>query len=159
MKNLLPALLGLAFLFACLWGARIWVERQLTDQVSAEVVSFKFAPTSATTGRVEVKLEVRNPTKLKATFKGLDGTLSVADQGYAWTLDGLQPGDRLAAGQTRAVTMLVPLTLSDVMGTAATGILTGRVEASFTGTLVASAFGVEVELPLTEQRRLSLWRR
>ena len=159
MKTWVPALVGLLFLLACLYGARAYVQKQLTDQVTAEVTSFGFQTTSPTTGRVEVRVDVRNPTKLNGRFERLDGTLMVAGRSYVWTLDGLQPGDGIGAGQTRTVTVLVPLTLADVVGTAATGILTGRVEASFRGAVVASALGIEVEVPVDEQRRLSLWRR
>lgn len=159
MKAWIPALVGLLFLVACAWGGYAWIDKQLSGNVTAEVVSFGFTSTSPTTGRVELKLEVRNPTKLKGTFKRLDGTLTVADRSYEWTLDGLQPGDRIAAGEVRTVTVVVPLTLGDVLGTAATGLLTGRVEASFHGTLVAAAFGIKVEIPVSEERRLTLWRR
>lgn len=159
MKAWVPAVVGLLFLLACLWGARVYVEKQLTDNLTAEIVAFGFTATSPTSGLVEVKVEVRNPTKLKGTFERLDGTLSVADRTYDWSLDGLQPGDRIAGGETRSVTVAVPLTLGDVLGTAATGLLTGKVDASFHGALVASSFGVEVEVPVSQERRLSLWRR
>ena len=159
MKTWLPALIGLLFLVACLFGARWYVQQQLTGNVTAEVVAFGFTATSPTTGRVELKLDVANPTKLKGRFERLDGTLSVGGRTFDWTLDGLQPGDTILGGEIRTITVVVPLTAADVIGTAATGILTGRVEASFRGRLVASAFGIEVEVPVNDERRLTLWRR
>jgi len=159
VRSWLPALVGLIVLVLCLVGARFWVQHQLEENLTAEIVSFGFVASSPTTGRVEVKVEVRNPTKLRGTFEGLEGTLIVAGRSYDWSLEGLQPGDRIDGGQTRAVTMVVPLTLGDVLGTAATGILTGKVDASFQGTLVAGAFGIDVAVPVSEQRRLSLWAR
>lgn len=153
------ALVGLLVLLACFYAARLQVERGLRSGLRVEVVSLLFAADSPATGRVEVHLRVRNATRIPGTFERLDGRLLVAGRQFEHRIQGLSPGDRIAAGATRDVTVVVPLTLGQVLGTAAAGLIGGLVEIRFDGSLTASAFGVEVVLPISEVRRLRLWGR
>ena len=159
MKGWLFALIGVLFLAGVAWGGSWYVERQITENFAVEVTGFTFQAASATTGRVELSLEIENPTRLPGRFKGLAGTLTVAGRAFDWSLEGLQPGDRLDPGQKRTMRVVVPLTVGDVLGTAAAGILTGKVDVTFQGVLVAGAFGIYPEVPIAEERRLSLWKR
>jgi hypothetical protein len=159
MKKWLPALLGLLFCVACIFGARMYVQQVLTEDLEVDVVSLTFSAQTMTTGEISIEMRVRNPTRLPGTFEGLDGQLRVAGRPFDHSLRVLQPGDRIGPGETKVLVVVVPLTAADVIGTAVGGILTGKVEASFQGEVVVSAFGVEVSAPVSETRSISLWRR
>ena len=159
MKKWLPALVGLLILVGCVFGARAFIQHSLEENLTTEVVSFAFSATSPVAGQVAVEMQVHNGTRFAGRFERLEGELRVADRPIDWHLSGMQPGDPVAGGETKTLVVTVPLGTADVIGTAAVGILTGRVEATFSGAIVVSAYGLEVPVRVEDRRALTLWER
>ena len=159
MKRLLPILVGLAVLAGCLYWARGYVEDSLEQNLRTEVTAITFRATSLTAGQLIATVGVHNDTRLAGSFEELTGTLRIADRPVDWTMAGLQPGDRVLGGESRELTVTVDLNAADAIGTAAAGLLTGKVEVSFEGELVLSALSMEARVPVSDRRTLSLWAR
>ena len=157
MRRFLPILVGLLVLGLSAYGCYRYARHQIRHGITVEVRSAGTQlGADGALALVELGLEVTNRSVFTGRYEGIEGTLEVAGQTLPWTVEGIEVGDEVRGGEAVDLTVEVELSLTQVVAMGWTVMWTRKVEISFVGDVEVSALGIEVKVPVEDQRTLSL---
>jgi hypothetical protein len=156
VKGFVAALAIVAVLGLGAFLGQGWVEKEVARNLATELVGVELV-SGADGSVVDATVQVTNNSQFAGSFVSLDGTVHVSDTELEWRLGGIESGAVIAPGESRALSVEVPVDMPRLLQLGVGAVLSGGVEMRFDGTLVVGVFGVlRVPVEIHDQHRFPL---
>ncbi len=156
LRRWTPAISGFLVLVLCVAAASFLLDQRLGSTLTCETVEVVFRPARLAQGDVVVRAEVRNNSRIGATYRGLDADLLVSGEKHEYSVSGLRPGDRIESGEVIELEVVVEMSTLQLVAAGLGAVLKGKLEVVVDGSVRVAVFGVPLTLPVQVNRQVKI---
>jgi len=157
LRRWAPTLGGVLVLALCVVASAALLDQRLASTLTCETIQVMFRHEGLADGNLVVRTQVRNNSRIGATYRGFDAELMLNGDVQRYSVSGLKPGDRIESGELIELEVVIDMGTLEMIATGLGAVMKGRVEVVLDGEVLVAVFGVPLTVPLRINRQVKIW--